>query len=1230
MPRNGTSRRRFLGWLGASAAFLLAPLDSWAAFQLPPTELEKWRATLFAAGLRRYYSDRHTDARLHLGGIGAGNFEIGADGQLTNWQLCNNLREGLVPFYFAVKAGEIAKLLQTAGGPDWPRIGQIEMTGQYPTATLQFKDPELPVTVELTAFSPFSPLKVDLSSTPVAVFRFRISNPTAQPQEVSLSAMLTNPIGYSSIGRIHGTQNPGLGWNINEPITDGGATGFFLHAAVGAPPSLDRPVIIYVLEDLFAAPPDPGSGNKNYAAVDPRSLEIPPLDRPDGLFVKVMDGASLPLDSVAPLIWLEDAPVAVSPAMFRAVRDAVRGGAVLVLSGERMPLITAFAIVTAGRPFAEATLRPDIVFDDFEGSYAKWKVEGEAFGSSPAHGTIGNQNPIGGFAGRGFVNSYGGNDDATGRMTSEPFIVDRHFIHFLVGGGSSRNTQIRLLVDGRVVRAASGKDKESLEPAIWDVRPLAGRTARLQIVDEQKGGWGHINVDQIVFSDLPATRDVMEILDELIPIQCGFDQGEVQASAVRPGTVQSTSADGSAQFSRAYGRGKVVLVAGKILDSAHSDATQVRQRAYALLCGLAGASYRTSDGQTSDALSFGSLALTTLARNVTALAGFEDPGLYWKQFSATGKLGDVTSQSAGPTLPGRTIQCALASSVSLAPGQTVEVPFLLAWHYPNRYSYEHENIGAYYATRWPDARAVMKSAVQNYSHWAAETDAFVRTFYDASLPYWLLEGLTANAAIARHIGVVFRIGNGDVYGWEGSNGSCPPTCTHVWGYEQAMAHLFPALEKEMRRIDFFHQQEEDGGIHNRTQVPSPPYPSGEMPFTDGHCSCILKAYREALNSPDDQFFRQYWPRVRRAVEYLIARDKAAGNGTAAGVLQDEQWNTYDEALHGVTTFLSGYYLAALRAGEEWARRMGETERAESYNVIYKKGQSRLVELCWNGEYFQQYLPDYKNRRGEFGPGCMSDQLLAQWWSHQLGLGYILPEAKVKSALRAIYKYNFKTDLTDWKQSPRRFAGAGDKGLIVCTWPKGGRPSNVLLYSDEVWTGLEYHVAAHLVYEGMIDEAFAIAKAARDRYDGIPRPPVLRNPWCEIECGGHYTRAMSSWSLLLAISGFRYDGPKKRLRFQPSYRERDFRSFFTSAEGWGSIAQTFDGRTQTIEVTVNSGRLPLVNLEAARLARGGGTVRAMAAHKPVPATILTDGNLCQIFFQDGVTINENESLQLSIS
>jgi len=259
---------------------------------------------------------------------------------------------------------------------------------------------------------------------------------------------------------------------------------------------------------------------------------------------------------------------------------------------------------------------------------------------------------------------------------------------------------------------------------------------------------------------------------------------------------------------------------------------------------------------------------------------------------------------------------------------------------------------------------------------------------------------------------------------------------------------------------------------------------------------------------------------------------------------------------------------------------------------------------------------------------MSDQLIGQWWAHQLGLGYLLPRDKVTSALKAVFKYNFKSDLTEWKHSPRAFAGAKDKGLIICTWPRGGRPANVMLYSDEVWTGIEYQVAAHLIYEGMIEEGLAVVKGARERYDGIPRPPIQRNPWSEIECGGHYARAMSSWSLLLAISGWEYDAPRGVLRFTPRHSKEDFSSFFSGPAGWGSARQSRRGRHQTNELRVDEGQVVLTELRLETLNAPTGVRAELAGKRIKSAFTFTDGTL-RVSLLGPVVLRAGQSLRLQM-
>jgi non-lysosomal glucosylceramidase len=1229
---DGLSRREFLELAAAgTAGALLVGNAPGASFDLPADEFEKWKRELFApAKPRLYLSDKHRDARMHLGGLGTGNFEIGADGQLNTWQLFNTLRDGHVALHFAIKAGETARLLQTAGGPSWPRVNQIEMTGEYPVARLRFNDPALPVQLEMEAFSPFAPLDTRLSSVPLAAFVFRVKNPTAQAQTISLGAFMQNPVGYDARGNNDWAMglHPSFGGNVNEPFQQGRALGLAMRANPASEPKLDKAVSILAGANL-------------------KGLKSPPADTPANLNVSVLDRAPTPADlKGAPesaVMWLEEPAADLSETLLRGLRERVQEGATLLLAGRTMPLLRSYAAASGGKPLAQTTARPAILFEDFERAYEKWKVTGEAFGQQPARGTLPNQQRVSGFIGRGLVNTFLNGDDATGRLTSQPFTVERHFIRFLVGGGSQATTQIRLVVGGKTARATAGKDNERLEPAIWDVREFEGQTAQIEIVDEQKGPWGHINVDQIEFADEAGNGAVLALLEEILPARFsairelaaqpgGPYRVSFEGQELRPDAKPATAKNGLELLVRSFGKGKVVLAAGQVLDPASADHTNARQRAYQVVCALVGGDYIASEGQPAKGAGFGTLALAALAGESTVQVAFDDWQKAWQRFTADGHFADLEKAKASPPTPGgRTVNGAVATNLVLPPGSTVEVPFLLAWHYPNKYNNGGTWMGCHYATEWAEARAVMQEATAKFEEWRAKTNAFRQALYDSTLPYWLLDCLTANAAIIRHIGVVFRIANGDIYGWEGSNGCCQPTCTHVWGYEQTLARLFPDMEREMRRIDFKHQQRADGGVNNRTDVPSPARPTGEQPFADGHASCILKAYREALNSPDESFFKEYWPGIRRAVEYLIGRDAKSHGGQPAGYLADDQWNTYDEALHGVTTFISGYYLAALRAGEEWARRLGDGATADRFHGVFEKGQQQLVELCWNGEYFQQNLPGYEQRQGEVGPGCMADQLIGQWWAHQLGLGYILPKEKVVAALRSVFKYNFKSDLTGWRHSPRAFAGAKDKGLIICTWPKGGRPRGVMLYSDEVWTGIEYQVAAHLIYEGLVEEGFAVVKAARDRYDGLPRPPIGRNPWNEIECGGHYARAMSSWSLLLALSGWEHDGPRQALRVGPRHTPDNFKGFWCGPEGWGVLTHKVVVGTLKADLAVKSGRLPVKTLTLALVGNiKPAKVTATLAGKTCAAQLAVNQGKAEVKLEAGPVIHEGETLEITLA
>ncbi len=145
----------------------------------------------------------------------------------------------------------------------------------------------------------------------------------------------------------------------------------------------------------------------------------------------------------------------------------------------------------------------DLLIADFEANdYGKWTAAGDAFGTGPARGTLPNQMAVSGFEGRGLVNSYLNGDGTQGTLTSPEFKIERKYINLLIGGGSHPGeTGIKLMVDGQSVRTATGPDNESLEWCTWEVGEFQGKPARIEIFDKNSGGWGHINIDQIMQSD---------------------------------------------------------------------------------------------------------------------------------------------------------------------------------------------------------------------------------------------------------------------------------------------------------------------------------------------------------------------------------------------------------------------------------------------------------------------------------------------------------------------------------------------------------------------------------------------------------------------------------------------------------------------------------------------------------------------------------------------------------
>ncbi len=1146
----------------------------------------------------RVYKGAHLEAvAMPIGGIGTGSIWLDGQGRLAVWQIFNNLNETRVPdSFFAIRAradgGEsVTRVLQTVGEAGLKPVESLEYQGGYPIARLTFHDSALPVEIILEALNPMIPLDAANSSIPCALFRLTATNSSKSAADVTLFASLQNAVGGGGSGDIKGERLAGYGGNSNRVIRD-----------------------------------------KRFTAV---AMSKSPDPVPTGP-VKVRDdhGHEVPGPEMLWIAGLSDLNNAAAEMITRIAAD----GGVLLADGVSKNFFDTLAALRAKhRDFNSVAT----IFEDFEKkTYEGWTLTGTAFGKGPSHGTAPNQQPVSGFAGRGLVNTYPGNDEAQGTATSKPFKIERRYIGFLIGGGNHPNqTCINLRVGGKVVRSTTGKNQEALEPASWDVSDLKGKEASIEIVDHRSDGWGHINVDQIVFSDIPPEpllREGTAIDAAAKAIGIAFSSAEeaaiAEGSAIKlAGIIDPDAVWRVTRYTRLRGfhsgeQGNIELAStlegdpvviegrlgkGRIILALASELPWLWGAKW--LADRRGEALKPGQHVVPGSSTWGTLALATLDADSEALPSWSVA----KEFAAFADSQVRARVDDSPSKPGETINAALAAPMTLKPGESRSVTFAITWHFPNVQRFQHS--GNFYTRRFRDATAVVSYLAENLDALWQRTRLYHDTLYQSNLPEEFLDALSSQSVILRGP-TCWMSEEGYFGGFEGSYGCCPLNCTHVWNYAQSHARLFPSIGQNMRVSNFITFLHESGETSHREHAV-------HNAFIDGHCACIEAAYREYQLTPDRRFLDKIWPGVRKAVNWLIGAIDPKRDGVPHG----RQLNTYDTSLSGANTFIGSQYLSALSAGVRMAEVMSDPDSARAWQTVLDAGKKNQNEQLWNGEYYIQ-IPETPPDR-DYDTGCFADQLLGQWWAHMLGLDYLYPAERVRSAMAAIMKHNFRDKFAGFKQDPRRYIPDDDGGLIICTWPRGGRPKPFILYADECWTGIEYAVAGAMVFEGLIDEARRIVRTARVRYDGRRRDGLDSgpggNPFNELECGKFYARAMSSWSLLIASQGLVLEGPKGILGFKPRWQPDDHRSFFTAPEGWGLFVQQRKPGEQTERIEVRHGRLKLRELVFELPKTAPTTATVTVAGKPVAAALRQAGTDVRLVFNDEIVVPEAAAVEVTL-
>ncbi|MDX1285090.1 MAG: GH116 family glycosyl hydrolase, partial [Draconibacterium sp.] len=479
----------------------------------------------------------------------------------------------------------------------------------------------------------------------------------------------------------------------------------------------------------------------------------------------------------------------------------------------------------------------------------------------------------------------------------------------------------------------------------------------------------------------------------------------------------------------------------------------------------------------------------------------------------------------------------------------------------------------WYSGRFKNIEEVVKYWKMNYIDLKEKSELFSKTFYSSSLPAEVVEAVAANLTILKSP-TVLRQKDGKLWAWEGCHddlGCCHGSCTHVWNYAQAICHLFPALERSLRETEYEISQNDEGHQNFRTSLPIECNVRHLFhAAADGQLGGMMKVYRDWRISGDNKWLEKLYPKVKQSLDYCIEE----WDPRHRGVLEEPHHNTYDIEFWGPNGMCTSFYLGAIAATIEMGTALGDD--VSMYKQLFEKGKKYLESDLYNGEYFIHKImleglnakdPVAASRVGinmnyseeavellqkegpkyQYGNGCLSDGILGAWIGKMAGMEDFVDEEKVLSHLNAIHKYNFRKNLSDHVNPQRSTYGQGkDGGLLVCSWPKGDELTLPFVYSNEVWTGIEYQVASHLMSMGEVDKGLEIVRAVRKRYDGR-----IRNPFNEYECGHWYARAMASYGLLQGLTGVRYDAVDQKLYVDSQVG--DFSSFLSTEYGFGTVS-----------------------------------------------------------------------------
>lgn len=526
---------------------------------------------------------------------------------------------------------------------------------------------------------------------------------------------------------------------------------------------------------------------------------------------------------------------------------------------------------------------------------------------------------------------------------------------------------------------------------------------------------------------------------------------------------------------------------------------------------------------------------------------------------------------------------ALCSSFRLEPGETREIRFILAWYFPCLYSANERRVGHMYENWFSGAGEAARYLQQERSRILAAACHFQETLYHSSFPQVFPD--TVSAQLSTLVKCSWWSREGDFGIWEGL-GSCGLHTTDVaYHGSWSLASLFPALEQRQMRMTAVFQREDGRVPHFFT----PDFHSVDDGFdrVDMNPQFVLLVCRDYLLSGDRTHAEELWPCVVRAMEQTASLDSGSGLPD-----RDTGRNTYDAwRFSGASAYLSILWLAALEAGAVLADALDKPEQARSWRALRARGAAAADRLLWNGTCYDLWASG--SQRDEC---CMTAQLDGAFFCRLLGLEEILPEQRIRPALDAIWNNNFSLE----------------NGLVNASCLPGKRATlhtfrNCQGLSN--WSGIEYMMAAFYLTDGQYERGLQLVETVWERH------ARLGQVWNHEECGDHYYRPLSSWTLLQALTGVSVQGASRTLMLAKAARAGEFHGPWFASGGYGTVYGTPNSR----KIVCLHGHVPLERI----IPPAGAALKAVE-HNALPLSpgpggtsfppfILQEGDALEIFF-----------------